>query len=242
VPFNEASAWVCLTLFGTGSYFTVEWWGQSRMIGALAIAVVGLFGLGFLVYRHHYPSAHLPSSGLWVWMALFLTWTLLGYAVYLDKFNSVNAPASAEIPDFDASNAELVISYGQDSPNSCFMVANGIALLSRQSGYKAALACFVSDGTRPNLDVPYIQVSNTYDIAQGEILMRAIYKPYFDEYRKQLGSQGGIAVALLNIPNSVDPSQFTTLRQARALGVKILKIGVASGGVTVTQPSQPAAR
>jgi hypothetical protein len=65
-----------------------------------------------------------------------------------------------------------------------------------------------------------------YDIKVGSIGIRAAYQPYFNDYRNQIHAVG-IDVALLNVPVGVQPAQFTTLRQARAMGVKIPSLVIA---------------
>jgi hypothetical protein len=136
--------------------------------------------------------------------------------------------AVPDIPEFDTPNSAIVTGWAQDTPSSCLMQVNGGALLSRQSGYKLAIACLIYDGKTDILDAPYLQVSNLYDIKLGSITMRAGYQPYFLEYESRMHAVG-INIALLNIPNGIQPTQFTTLRQARSMGVKILILSTAKG-------------
>jgi hypothetical protein len=93
-----------------------------------------------------------------------------------------------EIPEYDTLDTSIVDAYGMDSPDSCFMSVNGNTLLSRQSGYRLAIACFIYDGREDLLDAPYLQTSGLYDIKCGEIDMRATFKQYLIHYRKDLNA------------------------------------------------------
>jgi len=155
---------------------------------------------------------------------------LTGYDIY-DRHES-GTPTLAE---FDVPHDPgLVTAFGQIS-NTCYMDVNGVALLSRRSGYKLAIGCFVYDGREDILDSPYLQVSNLYDIKEGKERVLATYPKYFEEYRTNVGAVG-IDVALLNVPKGVERTQFQTLRQARALGVLIPQVSVAKSPPTIQQP------
>ena len=93
-------------------------------------------------------------------------------------------------------------------------------------GHKIAVACFVHDGTMPILDVSPLQVGKLYDVSTSEIYLKATWADSRSQYL-QLNKAIGIDVALLVIPNGVETSQFTTLRQARALGVLIPEVTTA---------------
>jgi hypothetical protein len=144
------------------------------------------------------------------------------YEKYIPKENHT-------LREFDTPDGEAVVmSYGLDGPSSCFMTVHGKALALRRSGYKLAIACFIYDGHQDILDVPYLQVSKLYDIKDVDTYIGATFAAYFNIYRSQMHANG-INVALLNVPYGVQTSQFTTLRQARALGVLIpvLNTGIA---------------
>lgn len=138
------------------------------------------------------------------------------------------------LSEFDAPHeGPMVVSYGMDSPSSCYMTVHAAMFASRRSGYKLAIGCFVYGGQQDILDAPYLQVSNLYDIKDEDETIRALYAGYFVNYRNQVKAFG-ISIALLNVPNGVQPSSFTTLRQARALGVLIPALD------TGTVPPNPA--
>jgi hypothetical protein len=143
----------------------------------------------------------------------------------------------AEIPEFDAVQEQpTVTSYGADSPDSCFMTVYGDALRSRKDNYKLAVGCFVYDGQQDVLDSPYLQVSSLYDITPGELYLKASFSPEFAKYFKEKHAIG-IDIVLLNVPNGIQTSQFTTLRQARALGVRLPAFTVYKG-YRIQGPSQ----
>jgi hypothetical protein len=177
------------------------------------------------------PELRMPKKK-WTLM-IVLSLIPLGVLIYArgptSSVGSNSAPRG-EIPEFDAQNSTIVTAWAQDSPNSCSMDVNGNALLSRQSGYKLAIACFIYDGRTDILDAPYLQVSNLYDIRMGTVSIHAGYQPYFAEYGNKMHAVG-IDIALLNVPNGVQASQFTTLRQARALGVRIPALTIAKSAI-----------
>src|SRR5205807_7570806 len=149
---------------------------------------------------------------------LIVALVLSGLSFYLSRDASAvpGGGTQKEIPEFDAQYTGIINGYGLDMASSCFMSVNGSALLSRQWGYKAAIACFVYDGREDILDAPYLQLSNLYDVRSGEVVMRATFQEYFNKYRSAMGAIG-INIALLNVPTGIQTSQFTTLRQARAV-------------------------
>ncbi len=88
-PVKEASFWVFLAMFSTGLYFIFERLDRLRMFGAILLIIVGAVGMALLVIRHHYPNLNLPSNGNWVWIAMAITWVLLGYAIYSDHYPKI---------------------------------------------------------------------------------------------------------------------------------------------------------
>jgi hypothetical protein len=100
------------------------------------------------------------------------------------------------------------------------MEVNGKSLMVREDQYKIAIACFVYDGSVDILDAPKIQVSSLYDINNNIPVAIVTWGEAYNQYRMKMSAKG-TNIALLNVPNGVLPTQFTTLRQARALGVKI---------------------
>ena len=89
MPVKEASFWVFLALFSTGLYFIFERLDRVHMFGAILLLVVGIIGMVWVVYRHHYPGANLSPNGIWVWLGLALTWVVLGYTIYSDHYSKI---------------------------------------------------------------------------------------------------------------------------------------------------------
>ncbi len=80
MPFNEALFWFGLTAFGTGLYFLFEPTVKRRY--SIGVTIAGLLACAYAEYRHYHPE--LPAIHLWV-ILLVLTWTLLGYAIYIRR-------------------------------------------------------------------------------------------------------------------------------------------------------------
>ena len=92
-----------------------------------------------------------------------------------------------------------------------------------------ATACLLYDGKEDILDAPYLQVGGLYDIDKygGTKTLMAGWSPFFSNYFTEKGGTG-VYVALLLVPNGAETYQFTTLRQARALGVRIPQLSAAT--------------
>lgn len=121
-------------------------------------------------------------------------------------------------PEFDDPQNALIVGWGSD-PSGCWMNVGQKAIEPLRGDYKQTIACFQYDGKEDVLDDPRLQVGGPYDIEK-------------DGYKVLHAGSGvfptGVNIVLLLLPNSVATNQFTTLRQARALGVKILDIKNAS--------------
>jgi hypothetical protein len=163
----------------------------------------------------------------WPTLVTLLLFVLIGYDIY-DCHHSV------EIPEWDeARAAPLVINYGGD-PDGCFMTIDSKSLVAYARDYQLAIGCFFYGGTQDVLDAPNLQVSNLYDIKEGQILIRITYSQGYLLYR-QTQHAGLGNIALLLIPKGIASDQFSTLRQARNLKVKIPAIQ-AGGSGTVINP------
>jgi hypothetical protein len=125
------------------------------------------------------------------------------------------------IEEFDAPNKKLVIGWAEEGL-SCSMQIDQNFLQRFRQDYKLATACLIYDGTQDILDDPYMQVGGLYDIDENRSIKKltAGFTPNFAQLYVQKNSVG-VFVALLLVPKGIEPSQFSTLRQARALGVRI---------------------
>ena len=227
MPIKEATFWFGITVFGTGLFLCLDAEG-TKLIWAIVLIVVGLLAAAYAVVQYHYPHK-IPKAPLWIGL-LALTWASVGYYLYVlhDQL----------IPEFDAPITQMLQGYGTDGPNSCAMVVSGKVLLSLSKGYKLAVGCFIYDGSVYVLDAPGLQVGNLYDITADQTRLMAKWGDSFNRYRVEKGATG-LNIALLIVPNGVQPSQFTTLRQARALGVKIPRIVTATSMVRLANPGVP---
>lgn len=233
MPIKEATFWVGVTVFGTGLFGWME--GGDRVIYAIVLTLVGAFVLAYAVWSHHIPN--LPKLKIWVPL-LIVTWIAIGFDYYSHR--AISDP----LPEFDQPQAApLLEGYGKDSPNSCFAVANGdnARLQSYSSSYRIAMGCFVYTGMEEMLDAPLLQVSNLYDIKKGPIPMRTELSAPFQQVLQTLNPVA-LNVVLFLVPKGVEPSQFSTLRQARDLNVKIIVLATASGGVINTNKASPSTK
>jgi hypothetical protein len=140
-----------------------------------------------------------------------------------------------DLPEFDSPQQVLLQGWmaaasGQGA-GFCNATVNGDRLWSYRNGYKLASGCLIWDGLGEFLDAPNVQQSPLYDIKHGSINLRAQWGEGFPKYMAEKHATGNF-VAVFLVPNGVAPTQFSTLRQARALGVRIIampltKIGLA---------------
>lgn len=165
-------------------------------------------------FRHYWPLLAMAALTLLTWLAI----------VYGPQYWH---RGGQHIVEFDSPQAgPVIVEYGLD-PISCFQEVRSTEYLSMEGKYKLATACFIYDGSVPILDAPSVQVSNLYDIINGNVTMRILFGDAFNRYRAEHHASG-IDIALLLVPNGVSPSQFSTLRQARALGVLIPFLSIGS--------------
>lgn len=174
MPYKEAASWVCLTMFGAALYFLFDWWGEPRMLAAIAVAVVALAGLGYLVYQHHHPEAKLlPSRGIWVWLPLVLTWFFVAYAIHTSRAAIIPVTPTAWKKGFN--HLELVQgkTFGPDDK----VILDGKNInLCRFTG-----STFMYDGT-----APFLFSDNVIDGNGGPIKIKVLAGP----------SEGGAALVL----------------------------------------------
>jgi hypothetical protein len=101
-------------------------------------------------------------------------------------------------------------------------VANGRTLTSYSANYKLAAIAFHYYGMSDVDDVSTLQKSNLYDIKDQEAINILI--PVTDVFREEMAHAGwGTNYGLLLVPNGVSMDQFSTIRQAKALGVKVMQ-------------------
>lgn len=120
MPFNEATFWFGLTIFGTGLYFVFE--GTVKLPYAITLIILGAIGSAYSVYRHSHPESLKPLP-LWV-LFLALTWLAIGYnyVVHSRQGSSVRALEPSDVKEtptklrlqFNAANT-LPLEIGQEN-------------------------------------------------------------------------------------------------------------------------------
>ncbi len=214
MPFKEGLFWVGITLLGAGLVPLVE--GGNVTTFAVVLMIVGSLATIYSIVGHHYPSLKITFP-LWIPL-LVLTWIFIGYDAYGRNIDP-------EIPEFDEGKPGYGFFKGYGHTNDkCYATVFGDQLLRYKGKFKIALACFFSDGTSGIIDTPNIQVGSEYDITRGDIYVSVNVSPTL----RPLPLIGENYVLLL-IPPDVTIAQFSTLRQARALGVKIKLLGSQGG-------------
>ncbi len=129
-----------------------------------------------------------------------------------------------DLPEFPDPHP-YVIGYSQSfGARWCRVVINGQRFLKFQSHYKVAGACYLYDGIGDLMDVAQLQVGKAHDIRDEQIDIMTPFGPGFSGYLESKRAIGLTHVVLL-IPKGIDPGDFSTLRQAKAMGVKIVSAG-----------------
>lgn len=124
--------------------------------------------------------------------------------------------SSDGIPN-DGSYRQAILSWGSSSelPASVVQVtASGDELQKYTSDFKLqAVANLGFRGDR--LDAPFLFRSAVFDIVRGPIRLTI----------ERTQNSTGVNLALLMIPNGVDPSKYSTIRQMQSAGAKFLWAG-----------------
>jgi len=99
MPFKEAMFWVSVTVFGTGLYFVI---GGTNLLAAIPLAVLGLAGVIFTVYRYYHPEFKKPPA----WgMLLVLTWAFLVYVIAANRSGYPMATFAVSVNPINATSA-----------------------------------------------------------------------------------------------------------------------------------------
>lgn len=107
------------------------------------------------------------------------------------------------------------------------VVARGHELLPYKDKYRVGAVSFHYLGTTDVDDVDNLQKSNLYDIRDDAI---ELYIPVNEAFRQEIahGGSGHTNYHLLVVPKERSMGDFTTMRQAKALGAKVVSIGSGS--------------
>lgn len=129
---------------------------------------------------------------------------------------------SSDLPEVHE-DAEIVRSWGGASEGRqfCALVANGTRFLKYKDKYKLAGGCYAFDGLGNWMDAPQLQMSQAYDIEKGNVRTLLKWSPSFVQYRAENPRQY-LYYVLLMLPDSLSPGAFNTVRQARAMGARVV--------------------
>jgi hypothetical protein len=218
MPFKEAASWVCLTMIATASYFLFDWWGQGRIIVAVVVMLIGLVGLGYLVYQHHHPEAKLPSSGIWVWLPLVLTWCFLGYVIYVER-TTVASPAEPA-PAFISETRMEINKDVADRYISIIATVVGSATADKYGKNDSIFVfCLIGDSRIDPGSDNAIDRSKPFDLEQRAI---EIEVPLGNENTQRVLKSGTATIYLVMVPKTVDVSNLTTLKDILSRGGRLL--------------------
>ena len=160
-----------------------------------------------------------PKMTPFSWRELTMLILTLGTLV----FGAVGVYRAQEVdlPEFDDPQPHVPSTNYGSNYAECHAELHWEVLRKYDDGYRAALACFLFDGTVDPLDLR-INVGSLQDIGHRTVDLVAQRNP-----PGQVGAvvRGRMVLLLLLVPDGVNTSQFATLRQARAFGVKIKAIG-----------------
>jgi hypothetical protein len=191
---------------------TEQWFFIFAAIGAV-IGILEFFGIGHWV-RSKFRMENIFAIG-WTRrekvMAFFLLLSLI-FAIF-GYFKSTNK----ELSYFGT--------YGGLNPHERGFIGaevRGDLLFDYRNKFKVAVVAYKWDGLIDINDAPNLQKSNLFDITNNrEIRIKIkMNEEFVDELRK-----GHLMTnySILLVPNGVTMDQFTTLRQAKALGIKVME-------------------
>jgi hypothetical protein len=129
-----------------------------------------------------------------------------------------------------------IMGWGPDAPNGTLMNINALQNLkvsadgshassSTREKYRMAAVALHSDGSKDPDDVEILARSAEHDIVDGNV---PILLPVTERFRADYGPLlhwVGTGYLLLLVPKPVSMESFETIRQAKALGVKVVGTG-----------------
>jgi hypothetical protein len=153
-----------------------------------------------------------------------VTWSAVGYDYY-DRHKDLDLVALSRpsviknwgpVPPPGTSQSGL---FPMDQLAFVEVVADGHALLSYADRFHVAAMAFHYDGTVDEDDVKPLK-SNTFDIRDADMEIRI---PVGGQYRNELLMGFKVTnYALMLLPKEVSVLEFDTIRQAKALGARVL--------------------
>jgi hypothetical protein len=152
-------------------------------------------------------------------LLMLFTWGAVAYDLY-DRSSFGQDPIRSVKEDVGIIREWGLVNHEEGKPHQVQLFADGKRILSYnpsfQSGYRLALICFRTDGTQDYLDIERLQKSALYDIQNTGMRIILIVDEEFVEEWKQ--GMRGTNYFLFLVPRGVEMNQFSTIRQAQALG------------------------
>jgi hypothetical protein len=135
-------------------------------------------------------------------------------AVSFDYYDRHSQPVTwTSIPN-------IMMQWGYQPPNENEITFDGSKLLSLQNDYKIVGVALHYDGKEDVLDENNLLVSSEYSITPFPMTMVI---PWSSQYTSEVeAGEKNTTYYLLALPNGMTTGQFSTLRQAKALGAIIL--------------------
>lgn len=122
-----------------------------------------------------------------------------------------------------------IVSYGMSGNLTGFVDIDGNAVMDHADNYRLAAVVFHNPGY-DELDINSLSVSTLHDIVPSTI---RITIELSDKYKQESQAMLGVNFIAVLVPKTVMPNQFSTLRQAQAMGAIIVGKGQASASASV---------
>jgi hypothetical protein len=120
--------------------------------------------------------------------------------------------------------ARFVAAFGSVAPGTCTVDVEPNVIWSHRDRYRLAAGCFVYDGTVDIADAPHLQVTKAYDMTRSTLSMSLDWTDSFQQYLKG-ARRGEFTYVVFLLPKGVEPGNFSTIRQARAMGARVVLVG-----------------
>jgi hypothetical protein len=192
-------------------------------VASVLLSLVGLLGLDWNLIFGRVSVRDPRKRELLVLLsvALALVLSAFGWFRYHSLFERIPYLEYQSTKNLQgAINSWGALQVGSDFRSS--FIVDGDALYSFRDDYGVAAVAFHNPTEQDWKDITELVKSNIHDISHGEIAIGWVFPP---EYVKA-PIKGTQFVAIL-VPNKVRMDQFTSLRQAESMGVKI--VGLAGG-------------
>jgi hypothetical protein len=154
-------------------------------------------------------------------IGLLLLFTLGAIAFdYYDRHYSSRDPIQSVKADTGVVVLWGIVDHREGQPYRVQLVVDGGRILSHnpsfQSDYRLGLLCFRTDKTKDFRDIDRLQKSALYDVGDGAVhIVVTVDDAYVEEWKR--GARLTYYFLFL-VPKGVGMSDFSTIRQAEALG------------------------